>query len=175
MYEQPLTFDTAGTVWVPVILPDPLDKYQASTVSPTTHSFAFIYSMQPDISVQSSTRSSYTHFSHISLRGRNRNIQILGDEFCSHPNPVQNMLHWFTLPTRPFLHLCSQPCPYLPHADWFMHFSLHTILLYIPHNHKENFKPDQHEPKTNLNHIDQLFCVLYSIVAVPFGRESVLM
>ena len=145
-----------------MILPDPLDKYQASTVSPTTHSFAFIYSMQPDISVQSSTLSSYTHLSHISLRGRNRNIlfqemnfistqnlpkiflwgrnrniQILGDEYCSHPNPAQNMLHWFTLPTRPFLHLCSQPCPYLPHADWFMHFSLHTILLYIPHNYKE--------------------------------------
>ena len=103
-----------------------------------------------DISLQSSTQSSYAHHLHIS---RQKSFEKKGKK-------------WLTLPSQPSLNPCSQLCPYRSHADSSMHYSSHAslyiVFLYLEHSH---FNPGD-EKNTSL----YLICC----IAVPFGRELVL-
>ena len=80
-----------------MIVSNPLGKYQASEVSTTTHSIAFISSML-DISVQSPTQGRYTQF-HISLGQKQEHLV---EEMKTCPKYVA-LVH--------VLKTCLKPCP----------------------------------------------------------------
>ena len=85
--------------------------------------------------------------------------QNLSQKICDigSPCPVSHS----SISAAPSLHIS-------PMLSWFMHFSSLTISLHILLN--SNIGPEDNGPTWTIT-----ISVLHSIVAVPFGRESVLM
>ena len=114
-----------------------------------------------DISLQSSTQSSYAHHLHIS---RQKSF-------------VKKGKNCLTLPSQPSLNPCSQLCPYRSHADSSMHYSSHAslyIVFYLEQNHFNPSDEKKHQLVFDLLHCSAFWKRIGIDVAHPGIGEKTL-